>query len=222
MAQLTDDCFAFSGPLLPIDEVERILRERVMPVAETETVPLAAAYGRVMASDVAGADQPAAVRQFRGRRLRGAGRRSRPRRRDQACDHRARDRRPRGRAGARAPAPRSASSPAPRCRPAPTRCSCRRTCGARARPCWCRPASKPAPTGGWPARTCGPARCCCRRAGGFPPGTWRWRRRSGSRNCRCAGASGSRCSRPATRSSSPARRGRARRCSMPTAICWPG
>ena len=38
MAQLTDDCFAFSGPLLPIDEVERILRERVMPVAETETV----------------------------------------------------------------------------------------------------------------------------------------------------------------------------------------
>jgi molybdopterin molybdotransferase len=52
MAQLTDDCFAFSGPLLPIDEVERILRERVMPVAETETVPLNAAYGRVMASDV--------------------------------------------------------------------------------------------------------------------------------------------------------------------------
>jgi molybdopterin molybdotransferase len=52
MAQLTDDCFAFSGPLLPIDEVERILRERVMPVPETETVPLAAAYGRVMASDV--------------------------------------------------------------------------------------------------------------------------------------------------------------------------
>jgi molybdopterin molybdotransferase len=52
MAQLTDDCFAFSGPLLPIDEVERILHERVMPVAETETVRLAEAYGRVMASDV--------------------------------------------------------------------------------------------------------------------------------------------------------------------------
>jgi molybdopterin molybdotransferase len=52
MAQLTDDCFAFSGPLLPIDEVERILRERVMPVPETETVRLAAAYGRVMASDI--------------------------------------------------------------------------------------------------------------------------------------------------------------------------
>jgi molybdopterin molybdotransferase len=52
MAQLTDDCFAFSGPLLPIDEVERILRERVMPVAEIETVPLSAAYGRVVASDI--------------------------------------------------------------------------------------------------------------------------------------------------------------------------
>src|SRR6202043_1291597 len=52
MAQLTDDCFAFSGPLLPIDEVERILRERLIPVAETETVPLGAAYGRVLASDV--------------------------------------------------------------------------------------------------------------------------------------------------------------------------
>src|ERR1700731_972958 len=52
MAQLTDDCFAFSGPLLPINEVERILHERVMPVTETETVPLAAAYGRVMASDI--------------------------------------------------------------------------------------------------------------------------------------------------------------------------
>jgi molybdopterin molybdotransferase len=52
MAQLTDDCFAFAGPLLPIDEVERILRERVMPVAEIETVPLAAAYGRVLASAI--------------------------------------------------------------------------------------------------------------------------------------------------------------------------
>jgi molybdopterin molybdotransferase len=52
MAQLTDDCFAFSGPLLPIDEVERILTERVMPVAEIEMVPLGEAHGRVMARDV--------------------------------------------------------------------------------------------------------------------------------------------------------------------------
>jgi len=52
MAQLTDDCFAFAGGLLPIEEVERILRERVRPVAEVETVPLGAAYGRVIAHDV--------------------------------------------------------------------------------------------------------------------------------------------------------------------------
>ena len=52
MAQLTDDCFAFSGPLLPVDEVERIIRERVTPVAERETVPLHAADGRVLARDV--------------------------------------------------------------------------------------------------------------------------------------------------------------------------
>ena len=52
MAQLTDDCFAFSGPLLPVDEVERIIRQRVTPVAEVETVPLQAADGRVVARDV--------------------------------------------------------------------------------------------------------------------------------------------------------------------------
>jgi len=52
MAQLSDDCFAFSGPLLPIAEVERIVRDRVSPVAEVETVPLKAARGRVVAHDI--------------------------------------------------------------------------------------------------------------------------------------------------------------------------
>jgi molybdopterin molybdotransferase len=52
MAQLTDDCFAFSGPLLPVDEVERIIRERVTPVAEIETVALHTAAGRVIAREV--------------------------------------------------------------------------------------------------------------------------------------------------------------------------
>jgi len=52
MAQLTDDCFAFSGPLLPVDEVERIIRQRVTPVPEVETVPLHAVDGRVIARDV--------------------------------------------------------------------------------------------------------------------------------------------------------------------------
>ncbi len=52
MAQLTDDCFALSGPLVPVAEAERMIRERVAPVAEIETVPLGAAAGRVIAQDV--------------------------------------------------------------------------------------------------------------------------------------------------------------------------
>ncbi|MBM3529967.1 MAG: molybdopterin molybdotransferase MoeA [Alphaproteobacteria bacterium] len=52
MAQLTDDCFAFSGPLMPLADMERLIGERVAPVAETETVPLNAARGRVLAADV--------------------------------------------------------------------------------------------------------------------------------------------------------------------------
>ena len=52
MAQLTDDCFAFSGPLLPVDELEKIIAERVAPVAEIEGVALAQARGRVVAQDV--------------------------------------------------------------------------------------------------------------------------------------------------------------------------
>ncbi|HEY5964068.1 MAG TPA: molybdopterin molybdotransferase MoeA, partial [Xanthobacteraceae bacterium] len=52
MAQLTDDCFAFSGPLLPIQDMERMIAERVQAVSETETVRLAAARGRVLAADV--------------------------------------------------------------------------------------------------------------------------------------------------------------------------
>ena len=53
MAQLTDDCFAFSGPLLPVADMERLIAERVTPVTETEDVTLTAARGRVLASDIA-------------------------------------------------------------------------------------------------------------------------------------------------------------------------
>ena len=52
MAQLTDDCFAFSGPLLPLSEMERLIGERVAPVTETERVRLRGARGRVAAADV--------------------------------------------------------------------------------------------------------------------------------------------------------------------------
>jgi molybdopterin molybdotransferase len=52
MAQLTDDCFAVSGSLLRLDEMERLIGERITPVIETECVPLRGARGRVVAVDV--------------------------------------------------------------------------------------------------------------------------------------------------------------------------
>jgi molybdopterin molybdotransferase len=59
MAQLTDDCFAFSGPLLPIADMERLIIARVTPVAEVEEVPLGEALGRVVAADmIASEDLP--------------------------------------------------------------------------------------------------------------------------------------------------------------------
>jgi molybdopterin molybdotransferase len=52
MAQLSDDCFAFSGPLLPVAEMERLIHERIAPVREVETVALNDARGRVLAANV--------------------------------------------------------------------------------------------------------------------------------------------------------------------------
>lgn len=52
MAQLSDDCFAFGGSLLPIEEAARLMAEHVPPVSETETVPLVDTLGRVVARDV--------------------------------------------------------------------------------------------------------------------------------------------------------------------------
>jgi molybdopterin molybdotransferase len=52
MAQLGDDCFAFSGPLLPVKEMERLIQERVRPVSGSEMVALGDARGRVLAADI--------------------------------------------------------------------------------------------------------------------------------------------------------------------------
>ena len=52
MAQLSDDCFAFGGPMMAVDEAVRLIAERVRPVVEVETVPLADADGRVLARDL--------------------------------------------------------------------------------------------------------------------------------------------------------------------------
>jgi molybdopterin molybdotransferase len=52
MAQLSDDCFAFAGPLMPIADAERLIGERVKPVGGSERVLLREAAGRVLARDV--------------------------------------------------------------------------------------------------------------------------------------------------------------------------
>ncbi|MGE0341041.1 MAG: hypothetical protein AB7O79_14330 [Xanthobacteraceae bacterium] len=52
MAQLTDDCFAFDGPLMPIEVMEQLIRDRISPVAAIEAVALAACLGRTIAKDV--------------------------------------------------------------------------------------------------------------------------------------------------------------------------
>jgi molybdopterin molybdotransferase len=52
MAQLSDDCFAFGGRLIPLDEALALIAERFSPVAAPERVALAEADRRVLAEDV--------------------------------------------------------------------------------------------------------------------------------------------------------------------------
>jgi molybdopterin molybdotransferase len=59
MAQLTDDCFAFGGPLLSIEDAVALMDERLPVLAETELVALEEADGRIAAEAVlAGIDLP--------------------------------------------------------------------------------------------------------------------------------------------------------------------
>lgn len=59
MAQLSNDSFAFGGPLMSIEQAAALVGERVQPVGETETIALAEADGRVLAEEViAGLDLP--------------------------------------------------------------------------------------------------------------------------------------------------------------------
>ncbi|MEO9963621.1 MAG: molybdopterin molybdenumtransferase MoeA, partial [Nisaea sp.] len=52
MSQLTDDCFAFGGKLIPVADALARFREILVPVVEPETASLADALGRVLATDV--------------------------------------------------------------------------------------------------------------------------------------------------------------------------
>src|SRR6266446_2719306 len=52
MAQLSNDCFALGGGLLTVAAALTEIEARIPPVVGTETVPLAAAAGRILARDV--------------------------------------------------------------------------------------------------------------------------------------------------------------------------
>jgi molybdopterin molybdotransferase len=52
MAQLSDDCFAFGGPMMSVDEAVAIIATRVSAVHEIETVPIEKADGRILAADI--------------------------------------------------------------------------------------------------------------------------------------------------------------------------
>src|SRR3954452_45525 len=53
MAQLSDDCFAFGGPMMSVDEAVAIIAARVTAVHDIETVDLRHADGRVLATGIA-------------------------------------------------------------------------------------------------------------------------------------------------------------------------
>src|SRR3981189_1507413 len=52
MAQLSDDCFAFGGPMMSVDEAVGIIAARVTPVQDVESVSLTEAEGRILAAGV--------------------------------------------------------------------------------------------------------------------------------------------------------------------------
>ena len=53
MAQLSDDCFAFGGPMMSVDDAVGIIAARVTPVRGIDTVSLDRADGRILARDLA-------------------------------------------------------------------------------------------------------------------------------------------------------------------------
>src|ERR1700712_2793544 len=52
MAQLSDDCFAFGGPMMSVDEAVAIIAARVTAVQDIETVDLRNADGRILAAGI--------------------------------------------------------------------------------------------------------------------------------------------------------------------------
>ncbi|WP_438275980.1 molybdopterin molybdotransferase MoeA [Nitrobacter sp.] len=52
MAQLSDDCFAFGGPMMSVDDAVSLIAASVNAITDFETVPLSDSDGRVLAGNV--------------------------------------------------------------------------------------------------------------------------------------------------------------------------
>ena len=52
MAQLSDDCFAFGGPMMPVGDAVALIAARISAVAETEVIALRNADSRILAEAI--------------------------------------------------------------------------------------------------------------------------------------------------------------------------
>lgn len=52
MTQLSDDCFAFGGPLIETEAALALLEERLTTIVDQETIPIQQADGRILASNI--------------------------------------------------------------------------------------------------------------------------------------------------------------------------
>jgi molybdopterin molybdotransferase len=52
MVQLSNDCFAFGGPMRSVDETVALIASRLSPVEETEAVSLVESDGRILSKDI--------------------------------------------------------------------------------------------------------------------------------------------------------------------------
>ena len=136
MAQLSDDCFAFGGPMMSVDEAVGIIAARVTPVKEIETVALREADGRILAGDI---PAPLPLPPFTNSAVDGYAVRSRdlPKGAEAAFAVSGRIQAGcRGKRGDPAGPGHAHLHRRADARWAPTRCSCRRMCGSTARAGW--------------------------------------------------------------------------------------
>jgi molybdopterin molybdotransferase len=139
MAQLSDDCFAFGGALMSVDEAVALIRARVTAVAGIEQLSLQEADGRVLADAL---HAPVPLPLFANSAVDGYALSSADLPKDEPRAFAARSAFRRAHARSRwRPAQSHAFSPARPCRPAPILFSCRKMWRYRRTvACFCRKA----------------------------------------------------------------------------------